>query len=139
MKPLFPVAIYVNRTPEALVEAIRGKKISDRLVEHRPWTTGEKLLAKAHRKGFDVALIFAQYETLEYWAVAREIEIREEGDKKVTDYRFSDLQRIPGRRREREDLTVVSTQNPLPNEYIRSYVLVEKPGFLQSTPNRKPK
>ncbi|MFZ0866015.1 MAG: hypothetical protein WAN06_05165 [Candidatus Sulfotelmatobacter sp.] len=114
-------------------KASHGRDISDPLTEHKPWTTGGKLLAKAQDAGRELALIFGYYERLEYWAVAREIVIETEGeDKPVTRYRFAELQRIPGRRRERKDLIVVSTKKPLPNDFIKSYALVQTPSFLQS-------
>jgi hypothetical protein len=138
VKPLFKTAIYVNRASASLPKAIEGKDISDPLIEHRAWTSGENLFAEARESGCDLALIFAQYETLEYWALAREIVVREEGGKRVTRYRFSNLQRITGRSRQRNDLTVISTSSRLPNDYIRSYVLVKTPDFLQRTPGKKP-
>lgn len=132
-KPLFHTAIYVNRAPKNLREASHGKDTSDPLTEGKPWTKGERLLAQARDAGHELALIFGYYEKLEYWAVAREIVVETNGeDKRVTRYRFAELQRIPGRRRERKDLTVASTNRALPNDFIKSYVLVQAPSFLQS-------
>ncbi len=130
-KRLFHTAIYVNRDPKTLRKASHGKDTSDPLTEHKPWTTGKKLLAQAQDAGRELALIFGYYERLEYWAMAREIVVETEGeDKPVTRYRFADLQRIPGPKRERKDLTVVSTKRPLPNDFIKSYALVQTPSFL---------
>ena len=137
MKPLFKTAIYVNRASATLKKAIQGKEISDSLIENRPWASGEKIFAKASDSSCDLALIFAQYEKLEYWAVAREIVAGEEDGKRVTRYRFSNLQRIPGRTRQRNDLTVISTGRPLPNEFIRSYSLVQTPDFLLPASGKK--
>jgi hypothetical protein len=132
-KPLFHTAIYVNRAPTGLRKASHGKDTSDPLMEGKPWTKGERLLTQARDTGRELALIFGYYERLEYWAVAREIVVETNGeDKRVTRYRFAELRRIRGRRRERKDLTVVSTNRPLPNDFIKSYVLVQAPGFLQS-------
>ena len=131
-KPLFYTAIYVNRATKSLKEVSHGMEASDPLAEHRAWTTGERLLTQARAAGHELALIFGHYEKLEYWAVAREIVIENDREgKPVTRYRFAELQRIPGRRRERKDLTVVSKKTPLPNDYIRSYVLVQTPSFLR--------
>lgn len=135
MNPLYKDAIYVNRATSSLVDAINGKEISEPLTEHRAWTSGEKLFAEARKNGCDFALIFSQYEKLEYWALASEIVILDEDGKRVTRYRFSHLQQIPGRSRLRNDLTVISTGSRLPNEYIRSYVLVKTPDFLQQEPS----
>jgi hypothetical protein len=130
-EPLFHTAIYVNRAPQNLKEASHGMDASDPLTENRPWTTGERLLIQAREAGHELALIFGYYAELEYWAVATEIVIeRDEKDKLVTRYRFARLRRIPGPRRERKDLTIVSKKTPLPNDYIRSYVLVQTPRFL---------
>jgi len=137
MNPLFKTAIYVNRASATLKKAIQGKEISDPLIENRPWTRGESLLAEARDSGCDLALIFAQYETLEYWAIAREIVVLEDNAKKVTRYCFSNLNRIPGIRRQRNDLTVISTGSRLPNDFIRSYVLVKTPDFLRRKPDEK--
>ncbi|MGO9325867.1 MAG: hypothetical protein ACLP07_15025 [Terracidiphilus sp.] len=137
MKPLFSTAIYVNRASASLPRAIEGKAISDQLKENRPWTSGERLLDKAREGGCDLPLIFAQYAKLEYWAVAEEIIVAEEGGEKVTRYRFSNLQRIPGRTRQRNDLTVISTGKPLPNDFIRSYSLVKTPDFLPPASGKK--
>jgi len=43
-----------------------------------------------------------------------------------------------GPRRERKDLTVVSTKRPLPNDFIKSYALVQTPSFLQSGGSKNP-
>src|SRR5581483_12110396 len=107
MKPLFRTAIYVNRASDSLPKAIDGNQVSEPLIEQRPWTSGERLFAEARESGCALALIFAQYAKLEYWAIAEEIAVLEENGKRVTRYRFSDLQRIPGRNRQRKDLTVV--------------------------------
>jgi hypothetical protein len=131
-KPLFHTAIYVNRNPRSLRDASHKREASEPLTEHKPWTTGEKLLAQAQDVGRELPLIFGYYQKLEYWAVAREIVVETDvDDKRVTRYRFADLHRIPGRQRERKDLTVLKTKSSLPNNFIRSYVLVETPGFLQ--------
>ncbi len=137
MKPLFETAIYVNRATESLSKAIKGKEISDPLIEFRSWTSGEKLFVKAQESGCDLPLIFAQYPKLEYWAIAEEIVVLEEDDKSVTRYRFSNLQRIPGRTRQRNDLTVISTGKPLPNDFIRSYSLVKTPDFLLASRKKR--
>ena len=137
MKPLFKTAIYVNRASASLPKAIDGKEVSDPLIEYRAWTSGESLLADARDRGFDLALIFAQYEKLEYWAIAEEIAVLEEDGKRVTRYRFSNLREVPGRNRQRNDLTVLSTGERLPNGYIRSYVLVKTPDFLEQKPGKK--
>jgi hypothetical protein len=138
LKPLFSTAIYVNRASASLPRAIEGKAISDQLTENRPWTSGERLLDKAREAGCDLPLIFAQFAKLEYWAVAEEINVAEERGEKMTHYRFSNLQRISGSTRQRNDLIVISTGKPLPNEYIRSYVFVKTPAFLHQKPGKKP-
>lgn len=138
MNPIFKTAIYVNRASAKLKKAIQGKEISDPLIENRPWARGESLLAEARGSGCDLVLIFSQYPNLEYWAIAEEIVVMEVDGKKMTHYRFSSLQRIPGRLRQRNDLTVLSTGSRLPNEYIRSYVLVKTPTFLQQKRGKKP-
>jgi hypothetical protein len=132
MKQLFHTAIYVNRASESLPKAVEGKDISDALTEYRPWTSGKKLFDDARESGCDLALIFAQFSQLDYWAIAEDITVREDNDgKKVTNYRFSSLQKIPGRARYRSDLTVLTTGEPLPDAFIRSYVLVKTPAFLK--------
>jgi hypothetical protein len=131
-KPPFHTAIYVNRNPRSLRDASHSREASEPLTEHKPWTTGKKLLAQAQDVGCELALIFGYYEKLEYWTVAREIVVETDvDDKRVTRYRFAELHRIPGRRRERKDLTVLNTKSSLPNDFIRSYVLVQTPSFLQ--------
>jgi hypothetical protein len=128
MPELFHAAIYVNRSSDALAQALKEKKGADVLVERKSWVTGWNLLKTAHATGFDIALIFAHFEDLEYWAIAREITLEPDGG---TRCRFSDLKRIPKQpRRQRKDLTVLSTKKPLPNNFIRSYALVETPKFL---------
>lgn len=127
MKPLFKTAIYVNRAVASLEEANHGKEASDWLTEHKAWTSGKKFFDEAHESGYDLALIFAQYRELGYWAIAEEIKV--DPAKKTTDYHFSNLQEIHGR--QRNDLTVLSTGEPLPNNFIRSYALVKTPDFLR--------
>lgn len=124
---LFKTAIYVNRATNTLLDVNRGKEASLPFTEHRPWVNGERLLAKLP-DSYDLVLIFAHYETLTYWAIAREIMV--DNAKRTTQYCFSDLKEIPGIR-PRKDLIVNSTGTRLPNNYIRSYVLVKTPDFVR--------
>jgi hypothetical protein len=125
----FQKAIYVNRASASLPKAIGKKKISDPITENKVWTSSKKFIDEAHANGCDLALIFAQYETLDYWAIAEEIKV--DPAQKTIDFSFSSLQRIPDPVRYRHDLMVVSTGEPLPDNFIRSYALVKTPDFLK--------
>jgi hypothetical protein len=126
MKPLFHTSIYVNRASETL-KKFEGKKRSSSLSEGKAWVTGKKIFEEARDSGHDVALIFAQYRELDYWAIATAIEIQGDGS---TDYSFSNLQPIPNSAHKRSDLTVKSTGKRMSNNFIRSYAIVKTPQFL---------
>ncbi len=128
---LFPLAIYVNASSERLRSCTQGSKPSEPIEEGKRWTTGVKLLAEAKEQGLQLPLIFAQYAPLTFWANASSIEVLPSG----TRYSFSELHPLSGHRR--SDLTVDSSDKPLPNDFIRSYVIVRTPAFLTSA-NEEP-
>jgi 5-methylcytosine-specific restriction endonuclease McrA len=86
--------------------------------------TGRKLLDEARALGVELPLVFAQYESLSFWAVATDIVVHE----KTTEYRFRDLRKLSGY--ERSDLVLCETNEPLPNSFIRPYALIRTPNFL---------
>jgi hypothetical protein len=75
-------------------------------------------------QGKELPLIFAWFAELTFWAIATEILVNEDG----TSYRFAHLCPIKGCHR--NDLTLVNTGKPPPNNFIRSYALVKTPKFL---------
>jgi hypothetical protein len=124
MKVLSASAIYVNASTQHLLEASCGDRPSHPIREGKRWVTGHLWFQEAKREGKALPLIFAQYSELIFRAIATDIKVDDEG----TSYRFSNLLPITGRFR--SDLTVENTGNPLPNNFIRSYALVQTPGFL---------
>lgn len=126
MSTLFKSAIYVNASSNRLRAASRGSEPSLPLSEKKRWTSGQKLLAEARSRGEELPLIFAQYAPLTFWAVAREITLHQG----ATEYQFSDLRPLHGYRR--SDLAVVKTGAPLPDEFIRSYAVVQTPEFMSA-------
>jgi hypothetical protein len=79
-----------------------------------------------------LALIFAQYAKLEYWAIVEQILIQEVDGKRVARYRFSNLQRISDRTRHRNDLTVVSTGRLCQTNSFRPMCSLRPQLFLSS-------
>jgi hypothetical protein len=65
------------------------------------------------------------------WALVRSIEVSE----KRTLYSFAHLKKITGHKR--SDLRVVSTGKPLPDKFIRSYAIVQTPGFIKARYSNK--
>ncbi len=55
---LFSRAIYLNASPERLLEASRGTESSEPIEEGKRWVTGRRLLLNAHQKGYELPLIF---------------------------------------------------------------------------------
>lgn len=132
VRKLFKSAIYVNASSDRLRDACRGTEPSLAITEKKRWVSGHKLLSEARDRGEELPLVFAQYASLTFWAIAREITLH----KFTTEYRFADLRPLHGYWR--SDLMVESTGSPLPNEFIRSYALVRTPGFLSAkTPAEK--
>jgi hypothetical protein len=127
MSPLFQFAIYVNASSDRLVSASRDASVSLVITEKKRWVTGYKLFRQARDRGEELPLIFAQYAPLTFWAVAHDITIGQS----TTDYQFSQLVPLHGRRR--SDLIVASTGAPLPDEFIRSYAIVRTPDFLSQS------
>jgi hypothetical protein len=121
---LFRLAIYVNAGTDRLQKMSKGAKSSLPITENKRWSKGEKLFLEAQRRGEELPLVFAQYAELTFWAVAREIALKENS----TQYRFANL--LPLRGRRRSDLVVDSTGSQLPDDFIRSYALVRTPPFL---------
>jgi hypothetical protein len=124
MKTLSASAIYVNASTQHLLDASRGDSPSIPISEGKRWVTGILRFQEAKRDGKALPLIFAQYSELIFWAVATDIEVDDTG----TNYRFAHLCPIHGRHR--NDLTVEKSGRPLPNNFIRSYALVQTPKFL---------
>jgi hypothetical protein len=129
MSPLFHFAIYVNASSERLCSASRGVAPSLVITEKKRWVTGYKLFLEARDRGEELPLIFAQYASLTFWAVARDITIGQS----TTDHQFAHLAPLHGRRP--SDLVVASTGAPLPDEFIRSYAIVRTPDFLSKRTN----
>lgn len=124
MKSLSLSAIYVNASSERLLTASRGTDPSQPITEKKRWVSGYKRFKEAISLDQQLPLIFAQYAPLTFWAVATDIKV----DKTTTTYRFANLRPLQGYRR--SDLVVESTGAPLPDEFIRSYSLVNTPAFL---------
>ncbi|WP_437497542.1 HNH endonuclease [Sorangium sp. So ce1099] len=122
---LFDLAIYVNASPARLEEASNGARPSVAIVENKRWVRGRQLLEQARENRLELPLIFAQFEPLTSWALARDIVVHES----TTEYRFAKLRRLRGHRR--SDLTLDSTGGPLPDSFIRSYAIVRTPPFLR--------
>jgi hypothetical protein len=117
-------SVYVNAASARLEAASRSGEGSLEIREGKRWVTGAALLADARRRGAELPLIFAHYAELTYWALARAIEVDDAG----TTYTFSHLTPVAGFRR--SDLTVRSSRSRLPDNFIRSYAIVETPAFL---------
>jgi 5-methylcytosine-specific restriction endonuclease McrA len=121
---LYEVGIYTNASSHRLREASRGAEPSRPITENKRWVTGRKLLDKARALGIELPLVFAQYQSLSFWAVVRDIVLHE----KTTEYRFANLRRLNGF--ERNDLVVNEGGKRLPNSFIRPYALIRTPDFL---------
>jgi hypothetical protein len=124
MNSLSSSAIYVNASSKHLLEASCGDSPSRAIREGKRWITGSLRFREAEVDGKSLPLIFAHYSELIFWAIATDIKVDEVG----TTYRFSKLRPITGHFR--SDLTLVNTGKPLPNNFIRSYALVQTPKFL---------
>lgn len=127
-KPLFPFAIYVNAASERLREADHGTAPSSPIVEHKLWRTGVKLWHQAKTDHMRLPLIFAQYASLTYWAVAHSVRPNE--GNKTTTYQFASLSSLEGLGYVRASLTLMRGGSRLPNSFIRSYAIVHTPPFL---------
>jgi predicted HNH restriction endonuclease len=128
MRHLFHASIYVNANPDRLRGASHGPDPSEPLLENKPWTTGSRLYEEAKAAGEELPFVFAHLEPLVGWALARDVKL--EG--RTTSYRFAYYREFAeGRGYQRNDLTVLKTQQPLPNDFIRSYAIVQTPRFLQ--------
>lgn len=121
---LHTTSIYVNAASRRLDAANNEDGISAELHEKKRWVRGEQLLAEARRVGAELPLIFAHYEDLTFWALARSITL----DNKGTTYTFSNLRPLSGH--QRENLVLAGSHKQLPNSLIRSYALVDTPQFL---------
>ncbi len=141
-KPLFPFAIYVNAASERLRKADHRTAPSTAIVEHKLWRTGASLWKQANTDHMRLPLIFAQYASLTYWAVAHSVRPHE--GNKTTTYQFTSLSSLEGLGYVRASLTLRRGGSRLPNTFIRSYAIVHTPAFLndldresvESTPPR---
>ncbi len=127
-------SVYVNAASTRLEAASRNGDTSLEIREGKRWVTGRALLVDARRSGAELPLIFAHYAELTYWALARAIEVDETG----TTYTFSNLTPITAGFR-RNDLTVKSSGARLPDDFIRSYAIVETPPFLAPARTTSPR
>jgi len=121
---LHHTAIYVNAASTRLEGASRLHAESAEIRERKRWVTGADLLAEAKNSNVELPLVFAQYADLTFWALARSIKVDDAG----TTFTFGNLRHLKGFRR--SDLTVASSRAPLPDNFIRSYSIIETPGFL---------
>lgn len=123
---LTSLCIYAIKRSDDLIAAVRNGGAGS-FTEDRAWVRGKKLLEEARRAGERFPVIFAPAETTLHlfgWALLDEITVGEK-----TDYSFSGLRtfdrRISKTRLRKEN------GDPIPENYIRSYVVVRKPGFLR--------
>jgi hypothetical protein len=122
--------IYAIRHSEQLDHVYGTSRIGE-FQENTNWKTGKKLFEDAQADGEILPIIFGAAEAnlgLIYWARLTGVQVDDAGE--TTTYLFTNLARIAPAR-DKNDLTVVSTGLPLPNDYIRSYVLCETPIWVR--------
>ena len=117
-----PVCVYPIKHSNDLVAGRSGT-----FHERRPWSTANRLLDNAERRGESVALVFARAENtdkLVAWAVLTEIQITPDG----TEYTFSNL-KILKKRRPKTSLQKRNGE-PLSGNFIRPYAICRNPKFI---------
>jgi hypothetical protein len=122
--------VYTIVDVPSLQAASRGSEPSAPLSEERPWVSAKQLQAAAESQSLRMPIVFGDAarsrvdERLHYWALLHEVRT----PRGRTQYRFTHLQPLRGRRR--SELRLLEGGAMLSAGFGRPYALCETPDFL---------
>ena len=125
----YPVCIYTMKRKAQLDDAFISKE-EVRFTENKIWRSGYNHFIKASQKGLDMLILFSSAEDengIIY--IGKLINIRINPESSQTTYSFNMLFRLENPK-PLSSLQLLSTNEPLSNNYIRPYAIIKLPDDL---------